>query len=347
MLTGFTDKLRQQLEAIWYAPHHFACYALWPLAKILEMVAHYRYYRFQQQKKNQRSTPVPLIVIGNLTVGGTGKTPLVIALVQRLLAEGYRPAVLSRGYAAQSSQYPIQVSMHSSAHQVGDEPLLIYQQTQVPVMVDPQRRRALNKLLQQHSEVDVIISDDGLQHYAMARDLEIVVVDGVRGWGNGLCLPAGPLRESLSRLKQIDFLVVNGGAIKNFTAMHPQTIAMELQFSGFCFVKNQQPIALEILQQQTNIAIAGIGHPQRFFNDLKKLNLNIQPIIFADHYRYQVEDFKGFPADQWIIMTEKDAVKCKDFAGPHWVYLKISAHLNDFFWQLLLNQLAQIKKSHL
>lgn len=331
---------RSWIEKIWYTPsprgrYRFFIYLLWPLAKLTEIITRRRYQTFSK-KKQAISAPVPVIIVGNITVGGTGKTPLVIALAQRLLAEGYFPGVISRGYGAQALSYPIQVSSNSTAQQVGDEPLLISQQAQVPVVVDPLRVRAWQFLLQKNPSVNVIISDDGLQHYALARDLEIVVVDAVRGWGNGLCLPAGPLRESLDRLNTIDFLVVNGESGKVFTE---NQIPMQLLTNGFYSVKTNQPIALESLRDKRCTAVAGIGHPQRFFNSLHDQCLNMEPFIFPDHHAYCAADFSDFVADRPVIMTEKDAVKCRAFAQDNWVYLKVSAQLPESFWQRVLGQL--------
>jgi len=361
-MPGNYNFFQSWIEKIWYTPsprgrYRFFIFLLWPLAKLTEVVTRRRYQHFLQQKKLLHA-PVPIIIVGNITVGGTGKTPLVIALVKKLLEAGYSPGVISRGYGAQANDYPLQVQHESTAEQVGDEPLLIYQQTQVPVVIDPQRVRAWQFLLQKNPSVNVIISDDGLQHYALARDVEIVVMDGARGFGNQLCLPAGPLREPLDRLNTVDFLVVNS---VNRPACHfeqseksPEishcvrddsllnAISMHLNSEGFFSVKNNQPISASYFHDKRCYEVAGIGNPQRFFNRLREQLIESEAFIFPDHHAYTEKDFSDFSLERPVIMTEKDAVKCRAFAQENWVYLKVSAQLPESFWQGLLGLLRNL-----
>ena len=262
----------------------------------------------------------PVVVVGNITVGGTGKTPVVIALVEALQAAGLRPGVVSRGYGATGGQFPLRVSASSSAADCGDEPLLIFRRTGCPCVVSPSRPDAVRALLA-GPPVDVVISDDGLQHYALARDMEIAVIDARRGTGNGFCLPAGPLREPRSRLETVDFVLYRGGddplagvpyeldALVNMATGERRTLAAEA-FPG--------PVH----------AVAGIGQPEQFFHSLRAVGLDIEPHVFPDHHAYSAADLSPLD-DRPIIMTEKDAVKCAAITGMQTWYLQISARLPD------------------
>lgn len=251
--------------------------------------------------------PVPVIIVGNISVGGTGKTPLIIDLVKQLRARGLKPGVISRGYGGESSRWPVTVSATSTAREVGDEPCLIYQKTAVPLVAGPSRKADIETLLSQH-DCDIILSDDGMQHYALKRDLEIAIVDAKRGFGNGLCLPSGPLREPRSRLKQVDLILYNGGAgdAASFTLQADSYEPLSAQSSA-------QP--LSGLMGEKVHAVAGIGHPQRFFDMLTDQGLVVIPHAFPDHYQYQQGDL-DFADDLPILMTDKDAVKCQGFSRP-------------------------------
>lgn len=286
-------------------------------------------------KKNRFN--VPVIVVGNLTVGGTGKTPLVIAIAKYLQSKGYEPGIVSRGYGG-SARYPCEVTEHSSSVEVGDEPLLIYRATGCPMIVDPNRSRAVETLLNFYS-CDIVISDDGLQHHALNRDIEIVVIDGERRFGNGYCLPAGPLRESVRRLKTVDLVVTNGSAKEGEHAMN-----LVFQEIRPVLALNKEIKTLQNLKGQTVHAIAGIGNPNRFFQQLSQFGMTVIPHAFSDHYYFTEEDI-SFDDDLPIIMTEKDAVKCEKIASKrHW-YLPVEAQCPPEFWvnfdqklQALLNK---------
>lgn len=276
--------------------------------------------RFKQSTFN-----VPIIVVGNLTTGGVGKTPLVIALVSHFNARGIRVGVVSRGYKARAPYYPYEVhAVDSSTDQVGDEPLLIARKTQAPVVIAPRRIDAVTYLLKKH-RCQVIISDDGLQHYAMGRSIEIVVIDGIRKLGNQLCLPAGPLREPTSRLKSVDYVVVNGGA-------WPNAYRMDLMPSGLMSLFDETCVAMDTLSMPI-AAVAGIGNPERFFNTLSSLNLAYHPYVFPDHHQFKPEDFKKI--SDVVVMTEKDAVKCHAFATHKMYYLPVHTVLEHTFWDAL------------
>jgi len=281
--------------------------------------------------------PVPVIVVGNITVGGTGKTPLVLALVERLRAAGYRPGIVSRGYGGESANYPRLVVADDAASEVGDEPLLLAQRTQVPVVVDPKRGRGVRALLAS-SDCDVVICDDGLQHLALQRDIEIAVIDGMRGFGSGFPLPAGPLRELPSRLKTVDFCVSNGEFLAGALA-DVQPFVMRLDADVWQPVNPAMTDAHPPEEGAAVQAIAGIGYPERFFTMLRRQGFVVTGNAFADHHAYSEADF-GFDATQALVMTEKDAVKCRHMALNNAWYVPVKAQLPDTFWQHVMARLA-------
>jgi len=281
------------------------------------------------QSRRRWSAPVPLIVVGNITVGGAGKSPLVISLVDYLKAQGFKPGVISRGYGGHLETYPAEVTATSSAGEVGDEPLMIFRRTECPVMVDPDRVRAAQALVADY-DCDVIVSDDGLQHYALERQLEIVVVDGRRGFGNGLCFPAGPLREPVSRLEEVDLVVINGEATHVEELENSRFTEMKLQPTRLLNMTNGACENLEYLRGRAVHAVAGIADPQRFFNTLRLLGYEVVPHEFPDHHEYALSDIQ-FDDMLPIITTEKDAVKLKSLAlgcdhDQYW-YLEVAAEL--------------------
>ncbi|MBL4647987.1 MAG: tetraacyldisaccharide 4'-kinase [Gammaproteobacteria bacterium] len=286
-------------------------------------------YRYQCISVNKISAPV--IIVGNITVGGTGKTPLVIYLANYLQQQGYRPGIISRGYGSKVMQ-PQYVNQQSSASEVGDEPVLIVQHVDCPLVVSPNRVAAAQTLLRHH-HCDIIISDDGLQHYALARDIEIAVIDGQRRLGNGFCLPTGPLREGKQRLAQVDFVVCNGNQVE------PGEYMMQFMPQYFHNMKNSSQQALKAWQGKTVHAVAGVGNPSRFFTGLRELGLIIIEHPFADHHPFSVNDL-FFPDDLPIVMTEKDAVKCRDFVDVRMWCLPVVAHLDKVFTQKLLEKIS-------
>lgn len=309
------------IETCWYTIH-LSRWFLWPLAWIYQFIVVIR--RYYLTHFCQKRWAVPIIVVGNITVGGVGKTPLVIALVQQLQARGVRVGIVSRGYGATIQPFPHEVTQHDTACSVGDEPLLLHQKTHVPVVIAPKRAQAVDYLLNQH-QVQVIISDDGLQHYRMGRAIEMAVIDGIRNLGNGLCLPAGPLREPPKRLKQVDFVVVND-------PLKAAAYSMMLQPGQLIRLIDGLPIDPAILSSKF-AAIAGIGHPERFFTTLRSLNISFNPYSFPDHYRFEFNDL-SLP-ERYIVMTEKDAVKCRSFATSNMYVLPVHAVVCDEFWTAL------------
>lgn len=279
--------------------------------------------------------PVPVVVVGNLTAGGNGKTPVVIWLVEQLQKRGIRPGVVSRGYGGKAATYPLLLNAQTTTAEAGDEPVLISQRTGAPVAVSPVRSDAVKALLAEHS-VQIIITDDGLQHYALARDKEIVVIDGVRRFGNGWWLPAGPMRERASRLKTVNAIIVNGGVAKQGEIpmqLHPG-LAVNL-LTG----ERREVAALPNL-----VAMAGIGHPPRFFATLEQSGARLDKCIpLADHQALTPEQVDAFTASgQTLIMTEKDAVKCRAFAKENWWYLPVDAELSGEQPEQLLKELMAL-----
>ncbi len=277
---------------------------------------------------------VPVIVVGNITVGGTGKTPFVIWLAQWLKEQGYRPGIVSRGVGGKKQMMPHRVTLQDSAHDVGDEAVLIKQRTDCPMVVCIDRVAAVRDLLR-HTSCDMVISDDGLQHYRLGRDLEVVLVEATRGLGNQCLLPAGPLREPATRLQQVDFVVMNGGQETDEYTM--SYVPTQLVAMG-----QQQKIMLADFPRQTVHAVAGIGHPERFFAVLQQAGLNVIPHVFPDHHLYQAQDIH-FPDSYPIIMTEKDAVKCSAFADDRYWFLSMAVRINAKLEDTLLSRLKNLK----
>lgn len=303
--------MKQALPRCWYGrcpPLFWPIYLLLliPFSLLFGLLvrlrrACYRFGVFQVAR-----LPVPVIVVGNLNVGGSGKTPLTLALVDWLRQAGFSPAIVSRGYGG-NARAAMSVQPESDPAVVGDEPVLMARRAACPVWVGRKRAEAARRLLALHPEVDVLITDDGLQHLALARDVELVVVDALRGFGNGRLLPAGPLREPLSRLKQVDAVVINGGPMASALPAYCPHFTMRI--AGTRFVNLADParcVTAAHFDGQTSHAIAGIGHPERFFNQLASLGINAMPHTFADHHAFVESDL---PTGN-VLMTEKDAVKC-------------------------------------
>jgi tetraacyldisaccharide 4'-kinase len=314
---------------LWYKANLFS-YLLTPLSAIYKTIITLRRWSYVLGLQKTTYFPVPVIVVGNISVGGTGKTPLVIWLSELLQQQGYQPGIVSRGYGGKAKHYPQWVTKDSDAEQVGDEPLLMAQRTNCPVVVDPNRVAAVNTLLA-NSACNIIISDDGLQHYALGRNIEIAVIDGERRFGNRFCLPAGPLREPISRLDKVDFKLTQGEAQQGEFAM--QLIPSKIYNIA-------QP---ELLLPFNNIAqpihaVAAIGNPSRFFQQLRLLGLNIIEHPFPDHYYFKAVDL-DFADDKLIIMTEKDAVKCKKFADKRYWCLAVNLECDENFKAIFLQKL--------
>ncbi len=329
--------MREWLERRWYSDEP-APWLLRPLALLFGAVANSRRKRLSAQAEQ---LPLPVIVVGNISVGGTGKTPFTIWLLEQLQAWGYRPGVLSRGYGGAPPQSPYRVTPASTAAECGDEPLLIASRCGVPVMVDADRVRAAKALIES-GEVDVLVADDGLQHYRLARDLEICVVDGRRAFGNGAQMPAGPLREMPKRLDEIPIVVVNGGPLE---LSHPGRIDMELTTHEAVSIMRKEPRALASFRKSPVHAVVGIGNPSRFFNTLRKADIEFIPHVFPDHHAYRASDIR-FEDDLMVLMTEKDATKCQAFADARHYSVPVSARIDAAGVALVQQSCAALKPSN-
>lgn len=299
-----------------------------------------RFRRFLYSRKLLPTTPlpVPVIVVGNIVVGGSGKTSFVVWLVDLLKANGYYPGVLSRGYGGGASFWPQQVRPDSDPFIVGDEPVMLARRCSCPVVVDPDRVRGGLGLLE-HNHCDVIVCDDGLQHYRLPRDIEVVLVDGVRRYGNSRLLPAGPLREPVGRLQQADFVVVKG---RGSVAEYP----MRMVDFGLVAMTNPalqcEPAQFEGHQVH---AVAGIANPQSFFGQLRVFGMEVIEHPFPDHYHFTAADVR-FNDDLPVIMTEKDAVKCSEFADSRFWVLSYAVEIEGKLEARILNRLAEITESY-
>lgn len=350
------------IERAWY---HKALwlYALWPLHWLFTKLAARRRKLLSAKAS---SWPVPVVVVGNISVGGTGKTPLLIALVAHLQNQGINPGVVSRGYGSKSEDFPVNVTADTAVEESGDEALLIARHCGCPVVIDPDRVAAITCLLDQHS-VDVVLCDDGLQHYAMARDIELIVVDAERQFGNGLCLPAGPLREPLSRLGEADLVIVNGTKAmatevratllsngvsclssvekqsswqpvqeKKKTEYRDSAQGFEMTIEPDCFInvlsRERRPYGGAPFKMGSRLqAVSGLGNPERFYSVLDELPHQVSRYSFRDHHWFRKEDFDALGLDdiQPIVMTEKDAVKIEHFARNNFWYLSIRCRLSE------------------
>ena len=337
-----TSKLQQWLENIWYGQGKGA-FLLLPLSALYCTVN--RFQRWEQTR-HLAKLPCPVIVVGNITVGGTGKTPLTIHIVKLLQKQGYKPAIITRGYGGKAASWPQAVTPTSDPQQVGDEAVLMAIRTGVPVYAGANRLASIEALLKTH-ECDVIVCDDGLQHYKLPRDIAIAVVDGERGLGNGLCLPAGPLREKKQRLEACDFVLVNGKMeFKNSHKNQQYGFSLKGDLLHFLFGGKQQ--SLNAFSKQTIHAVTGIGNPERFYSSLEQGGLRLIKHSFPDHHDFKASDLR-FADDHPIVMTEKDAVKCKHLTLTDSImqkcwYLPVSAALDDGFDQQLVQRLKNMEK---
>lgn len=285
--------------------------------------------------------PVPLVVVGNLTVGGAGKTPLVAWIAQFLAAHGRRPGIVSRGWGGRAGGARA-ATIASDPAEVGDEPVLLARLTGCPVWVARSRAAACRGLLERHPACDVIVSDDGLQHYALARDLEICVLDA-RGLGNRFLLPAGPLREPLARLRTVDALVAHGEVPQAVRARAPRCFAMHLEGSELVRLADAREAHPAASWRGARVhAVAGIADPQRFFAQLAGFGLQVVPHPFADHHGFAPSDLE-FGDDAPVVMTEKDAVKCRRFANPQYWVFPVRAVPDRAFGAWLLERLGGSK----
>ncbi|MCU7959367.1 MAG: tetraacyldisaccharide 4'-kinase [gamma proteobacterium symbiont of Bathyaustriella thionipta] len=306
------------MNEVWYQPHHWLSWLLWPVSLLFCWLVSLRRWLYARQILRSSGFPVPVLVVGNITVGGTGKTPMVIWLAQQLALQGLKVGIVSRGYGGRTGYRPQAVHADSDVAVVGDEALVLVRRTGCPMVVASDRVAAIRQLLAEQ-ELDAVISDDGLQHYAMRRDLEILLQDGRRAYGNRMCLPAGPLREPLSRAETTDIQL---------------TVSQQ---RGNMFLQAGPVISVDAAGTQKRLsdfsntpvhAVAGIADPERFFLLLEAQGLRIQRHAFDDHHVFKAHELLF--DDHWpVLMTEKDAVKCSAFNNPRLWYLAVYAQLDE------------------
>lgn len=323
------------LEGQWYTytPWHVL---LWPISMVFRAVValrrafyHLGYFRIER-------LPVPVIVVGNITVGGAGKTPTVLWLVDYLKQQGRYPGIVSRGYGS-NAFHPRLVTALSNPDVVGDEPLLLARRSGCPVWVGKDRVATARELLNTHPECDVLVCDDGLQHYRLGRDMEVVVMEYLRRFGNGFMLPAGPLREPMGRLKSVDAVVVNGAAWLE----GPNQFAMRLKGATFRNLAEPERYApADEFKGRRIHALAGIGNPRRFFDHLRELGLEVAEHPFPDHHVFSAKDLE-FSGAEAVVMTEKDAVKCAPFATPLCWMLPVEADIDPALGYKVLDTLRR------
>lgn len=325
--------MSEWLQRHWYKSGGWHL-VLMPLSWLFRLLSSLRRLAYRLGIFKTVHLPVPVVIVGNIAVGGTGKTPLVIWLAEQLAQAGFKPGIISRGYGGKNDR-PRPVTGNSDPAIAGDEPVMIADRTAAPVWIGRDRAATGMALLKAHPACDLIISDDGLQHYRLARDAEIVVIDGQRRFGNGQLLPAGPLRESIRRLASVDAVVSNG------VASDEGFIEMQLQPADFRNLMDATKFAsASEFTGKRLLAIAGIGNPGRFFAQLKTMGLQCAEKPFPDHHAYRPEDLQTDAVDA-ILMTEKDAVKCRAFAEPGWWYLAVDAKLDHALVERVLKKLRK------
>ncbi len=322
------------VERRWYAKSPGILLIFFPLELLYRFIIHRRRKKLQTRAYQSQ---IPVLIVGNICVGGTGKTPVLIRLVDHLQSLGMKVGVVSRGYGRQSTHL-VEVDASSQADDVGDEPLEIYAATKSPLIVDTDRVRAV-QALQEKYPLDVILCDDGMQHYALARDIEIAVMSSTRKFGNGHCLPVGPMREPKTRLKDVDYVLWNGGAQdESLVLSEAKSFTFNIQAKCWINVCTGESRSLDELELSDCVAFAGIGEPEKFFSSLETLGAHFSKRSRPDHHRYLPEDFAGLESKR-ILMTAKDAVKCRMLAPQDTWYLQVEAALDRVFLEGLANQI--------
>lgn len=320
----------KNVEQYWYGDAFKVPVVLKALSYVFQGLVYLRRRAYKLHLFPSHRCKVPVIIVGNIPVGGTGKTPVVIWLAKLLKAAGYTPGIVSRGYGGHAEIWPQQVRPDSDPSTVGDEAIMIARRCGCPMAVGPDRVAALKALKKAHKNVNIIISDDGLQHYALRRDIEIAVVDGERRYGNGYCLPAGPLREPVTRLESVDFQINNGGTPEESEfAMHLKIGAVHNLASP------EQTRSLDDFRGTRVHAVAGIGNPQRFFKRLQEQGITVDEHPFGDHHKFEEQEI-SFDDQTDVLMTEKDAVKCERFANKNHWYVTVDAVMDEKLEKALL-----------
>ncbi|MDL0429826.1 tetraacyldisaccharide 4'-kinase [Marinobacter sp. TBZ242] len=330
-MTGLVDRL-------WYGRNR-PLWPLYPLVWLYRAVAENRRRRAWQAR--EESIPVPVVVVGNITAGGTGKSPLTAALTGLLREHGWQPVILSRGYGGKAEGYPLLVTPDTDPDVAGDEPVMLAAESGCPVVVDPDRKRGALWALDQKLGT-ILVCDDGLQHYRLPRDIELAVFDAARGLGNGALIPVGPLREPLERLGSVDFVITNGGYLDEIE--HDHQFTMTLAPSELRNLVTGETLSPERLQGKSVRAVAGIGNPGRFFDTLGDLGAQVRPRALPDHHHFTPEDLHS-EKGEWLVMTAKDAVKCHKFAPDNTWVLAVKARLPEAFREAFMASVNQCRQS--
>ena len=307
-------------------------YLFVPLSIFFYCISSLKKYLYKNEFLKTIKIKVPVLIIGNITLGGTGKTPLALDLIEKFLKKGLKPAIISRGYRGSASNIT-EVYESSDVSAVGDEALLIKTKSKIPVFIGKDRVSGAKILLKKYPETSIIISDDGLQHHRLERDYEIIVVDSQRQFGNGLIFPAGPLREGISRLKQVDAVVYKG--VNNNSNFYQ----MKYITKHFKNLLTNKKAILKDIKDKKIVAITAIGNPESFFSTLEGYDLKFKKVIFNDHYLFDKNDFIKY-ADYNIVMTEKDAIKCKKFATKNFWVLPLETKVDERLFRNILKKVT-------
>ena len=305
-------------------------YLLIPISIFFYFFSSLKKYLYKKGFLTTIKIKVPVLIIGNITLGGTGKTPLALNIIENFLKEGLKPAFISRGYGGSANNIK-EVFEFSNVRAVGDEALLIKSKSKIPIFIGKDRANVARILLKKYPETSIIISDDGLQHHRLERDYEIIVVDSQRQFGNGLIFPAGPLREGISRLKQVDAVVYKG--VNNNSNFYQ----MKYITKHFKNLLTNKKATLKDIKDKKIVAITAIGNPESFFSTLEGYDLKFKKVIFNDHYLFDKNDFIKY-ADYNIVMTEKDAIKCKKFATKNFWVLPLEIKVDDRLFRNILKK---------
>ena len=341
------ERLSARIEKSWYQNKWWNIWLL-PLSAIFFLMSHARRIWLTDIAKVSKNNQIPVVIIGNINVGGTGKTPLTCRLVELLNAQSIKVGIISRGYGSNAPHYPYALEKGESASIVGDEPKLLRDRLDCPIVIGPDRNEAIKLLSKQ--DVDLILSDDGLQHYKMARDYEIVVLDAKRKLGNNWLLPAGPLREGGWRLKTVDTVILNGAErldkSESLNNIEYEEYGMGIVPSAWVNAKTGERKLLDFFAGKALHAVVGIGNPQRFFTTLDSLAVKYKEHVFADHHAFTETDLDiANEYSQCIVMTEKDWVKCAAFANENMWYLEVDAQLSATLENKLMNDLTALVRS--
>ena len=336
--------LEEKIRQAWRQKNWLFYCVLVPLSWLFALITVLRRYAYQKGFLKSHALTVPVIVVGNINMGGSGKTPVVIWLVAQLKLQGYTPGVISRGYGG-SIKLPTLVNVNSQPAQVGDEPVLIANRCDCPVYIGADRVQAGFALLKAYPQCDVIISDDGLQHYRLQRAFEIIVLDASLLPETANLLPAGPLRETAKRLQTVDAIILNVAGLEATFDSQKYANTYQMQLIGEQFYSLANPTLTATVQnfkRKSIKAMAGIGNPERFFEHLRKLGLTFAAASFNDHHAFTQAEIEQQDCDM-LIMTEKDAVKCKQFAQAHHWVLPVNAQIDA---QLIPQILAKLANWH-